>query len=450
MIENIPPGALKIIKTLEEAGYEAYVVGGCVRDSLLGIEPHDWDICTNAKPEEIKQVFSDCKIIETGLKHGTVTVGIGDLLYEFYEVTTYRVDGEYSDHRRPDTVEFVSDLQQDLARRDFTINAMAFSPRDGLRDPFCGQLDLMNKTICCVGNPNDRFKEDALRIMRALRFSAHYGFAFETHTLDAMYGNMELLDFIAKERIKDELCKLLTGEHSGEILFLHPRIIEKIIPEIGPCIGFAQNNPYHIYDVYGHTAKAVGSYTGDDIIIKLALLLHDIGKPQCYTEDENGGHFKGHGKVSREIAEKVMDRLRFDNETKRNVLQLVEYHDSEFAPSKKTVRRFLNKIGEEQLRRLIEVRKADVNAHSMQTRAPLLRKAEEFNEILNEVIAEGDCFTVKDLHIDGNDIMNMGLTQGKEVGQILSWLLNEVIEGRLPNKHHDLKMAAEFKIYGIE
>ena len=289
---SIPKGAKAIILGLRYENHEAYVVGGCVRDSLLGREPKDWDICTSATPQEVKEHLNRCSVraIDTGLKHGTVTADMERA--GKYEITTFRIDGDYSDNRRPDSVTFTESIYQDLSRRDFTINAMAYNSA-GLIDPFHGVDDLKNGIIRCVGNPNDRFGEDALRILRALRFASVYGFSIEKDTAQAIHDNAWRLTNIAAERIHSELCKLLLGNGVLPVLLDYSDVIATIIPEMKPCIGFNQNNKYHQYTIYDHIAHAVSNYTGKDIAVKVALLLHDIGKPCCYTEDENGGHFHG-------------------------------------------------------------------------------------------------------------------------------------------------------------
>ena len=444
---NIPQGAQKIISVLQQNQYEAYVVGGCVRDSLLGKEPHDWDICTNALPAEVERSFSGYRIIETGIKHGTVTVLCDD---GAYEVTTYRTDGEYTDHRRPDHVEFVSCLQADLSRRDFTINAMAYNEESGLVDMFGGFSDLNAGIIRCVGSPDKRFQEDALRILRAIRFASAYGFAVDEYTSASIHKNANLLPYVARERIFVEICKTLAGQGSAEMLMAYKDVFSLIIPELKPCVGFDQNNPYHSFDVYDHIAHAVGAYTGTDNTVNLALLLHDIGKPLCYIENETGGHFPEHNKVSRDLAKSVLDSLKVDNQTRHDVLELVIFHDAEIKATQKSLRRWLNRIGETQLRRLFVVRRADIAAHSEKNKQKHLNECDAVEAVLEEVLEGEQCFALKDLHINGNDIMDLGLTQGREVGAILNWLLYEVIEGRLENRHHDLKMAAEHKIYGIE
>lgn len=308
---NIPSGAASILDNLHAAKQEAYVVGGCVRDSLLGREPNDWDICTSASPEAVKKLFSDHDVIDTGIKHGTVTVLEDGAAYE---VTTFRKDGNYSDGRHPDSVEFVSNVLEDLARRDFTINAMAYSVEDGLVDPYGGLRDLERKVISsCVGSPDERFTEDGLRLLRAIRFAANYGFIIADQTADSIHRNVALLKNVSVERITSELCKTLLGDGVLQVLLDYKDVFCAIVPELEPCVGFEQNNKFHQYTVYDHIAHAVAGYTGKDTTIKIALLLHDIGKPLCYTEDENGGHFYGHAPICAEIAEGVLRRMRFDN-----------------------------------------------------------------------------------------------------------------------------------------
>jgi len=440
---NIPDNVNVILDTLHDNGYEAYIVGGCVRDSLLGLQPKDWDICTSALPPQILEVFNDKRIIETCLKHGTVTIVLDD---EQYEITTYRTDGNYSDNRHPDSVTFVSNLKEDLARRDFTINAMAYNKQDGLIDYFNGYKDLKNGIISCVGDANERFNEDALRIMRALRFSSRYEIPIAESTQEAIHKNKDLLKNIAIERINSELCKLLLGYGGSYILANYKDVITTIIPELKPCIGFNQNNRYHEYDVYDHIRHAVYNYGGSDLVVIISLLLHDIGKPHCYTEDCNGGHFYGHGVVSHDIAEKVLDNLRFDNKTKHDVLELVLYHDSTIEPTPKTVRRWLNKIGEKQFLRLLDIREADMLAHSKDTQKSRLERNDKLRKILAEIIQSNQCFTIKDLAINGKDIIAMGVPEGKRIGEILNTVLNEVINETIVNER---KFLLDYVYYNL-
>lgn len=431
---DIPEGARYILRIFQNSFEDAYIVGGCVRDSLLGKTPHDWDICTSAKPGAVLALMAEhgIKTIETGLQHGTVTAVIGD---ESYEITTFRVDGEYSDNRRPDRVEFVGDVIDDLARRDFTINAMGYNETHGLVDPWNGSYDLHLGLIRCVRNPDDRFREDALRILRALRFASAYGFRIEEKTAAAIHRNKDLLKNISAERIQAELTKMLCGKGILDILLKYKDVMSVIIPELGPCIGFEQNNPYHIYDVYDHIAHAVSDCKGNDISIKMALLLHDIGKPECHTEDENGGHFYGHSIPSMRIAKAVMERLRFDNKTRDEVIDLVLYHDADIQPNIRSIRRWLNKVGPDMLRKLIQVRLADIGGQSKDNRASRADKCYTILEIAKEIIVQQQCFQIKDLAVNGNDILTLGVDPGPRVGEVLSWLLAQVLDEEVTNEH---------------
>lgn len=428
---NIPDNAKVILDVLKKNGYEAFVVGGCTRDAILGLAPHDWDICTSATPDQMLECFKDFRVIETGLKHGTITVMVD---VEPFEVTTYRIDGEYSDNRHPDEVIFVTDIKKDLSRRDITINAMAYNNEVGLVDFFNGYEDIQNKIIRCVGNPDDRFNEDALRIMRVLRFASTYGFTIDEKTDESLMKNKKLLHNIAVERINKELCRLLTGKGAEYILLNYKEIIGEIIPEIKPCFDFEQNNKHHIYDVYTHMIKALSYYKGDDFFVTLSLFLHDIGKPNVYFEDETGGHFHGHGSISHEIVKEILTRMRFDNETIKNVSELVLFHDSTVEPEKKHIRRWLNKIGEKQFRRLMDVRKCDVLAHSEINKEKNLKKVESILSVLDEVIEEESCFSIKDLAINGNDLIAAGIKQGPKTGEILNYLLEMVIDEKIKNE----------------
>lgn len=428
-----PRGADVLMLYLWLAGYDAYIVGGCVRDSLLGKIPHDWDICTNATPEEVIKVMHkyNLKTIETGIKHGTVTVVRND---QSFEVTTFRVEGEYSDNRRPDSVDFVADVIEDLSRRDFTINAMAYNEAEGLIDPWHGQDDLKLGIIRCVRNPDDRFREDALRIMRALRFASTYGFKIEEKTAAAIHKNKDLLVNISAERIQSELCKLLCGEGVLDILLEYRDVMAVIIPELGPCIGFNQNNPYHCYTVYDHIAHAVSNFKGTNISVKMALLLHDIGKPGCYSEDEKGGHFYGHSVPSAAIARDVVRRLRFDNQTADEIVDLVLYHDSDIYPGVRTVKRWLNRIGKDMLNKLMYVRMADIYAHSEKNRDERRDECLGVRLIAKKIVEEQQCFTIKDLAVNGNDILALGVETGPIVGRVLKHLLDLVLDGEARNE----------------
>lgn len=435
----VPDTAKDIISTLESSGFEAYVVGGCVRDSIMGINPHDWDICTSATPPQIIECFRTKRIIETGLKHGTVTI-IND--GDQYEVTTFRIDGEYSDNRHPDHVIFTTNIEEDLSRRDFSMNAMAYNDRIGLVDPFGGSRAINNREIVCVGNPDDRFNEDGLRIMRALRFASMYDFNIDDETSNSIHNYRHLLYNISVERIQSELSRMLLGKNILGILLEYKDVISVIIPELIPCIGFKQNNPYHQYTVYDHIAHAVDNYHGNELVVKLALLLHDIGKPQCYTEDERGGHFHGHGVPSHDIADNVMQRLRFDNKTRHAVTDLVLYHDSVIEPTPKTVRRWLNKIGKDLFSQLLDIRMADIKAHAEGTQESRIERCNALRMIMNDIIAQEQCFSLKNMNVNGDDIISIGVPEGKEVGRILKLLLDEVISGTLENDREVLLSRA--------
>jgi tRNA nucleotidyltransferase (CCA-adding enzyme) len=413
---------------LEKAGYEAYAVGGCVRDILLGKTPKDWDICTSALPEQAMQVFAGHHIIETGLQHGTITI---ILEHEPFEITTYRVDGKYTGNRRPEKVKFVNVLKRDLARRDFTVNAMAYNPGTEIVDYYGGQQDLANKKIKCVGNPNKRFQEDALRIIRALRFAAALGFEVEENTALAMQENRKLLNYISAERIAAELNKLLLGNNIRELLLEHFGVLSEVIPELKPAKGFEQNNPYHCYDVLNHILYSVEN-APKDVVIRLSMLLHDIGKPKCYSEAGGVGHFYGHPQESADTAKNILSRLKYDNDTIKAVTQLVLYHDSEIN-CKQHIKRWLNKIGENLFRQLIEVKKADALAKAEHVRQNELHELNSLLILLDEIIAEQQCFCLKDLAVNGSDLIGAGVPQGAKIGVILNKLLDMVIEDKAMN-----------------
>lgn len=437
---KLPIDVETILEQLEYYGYEAYVVGGCVRDTIMGLIPHDWDICTSATPQQIKEVFEKYIVIETGLKHGTVTLMMTQTPYE---ITTYRIDGNYSDNRRPDNVEYTTNLIEDLNRRDFTINSMAYNPRIGLIDPFNGQLDIINKEIRCVGNPLDRFNEDALRILRAWRFECQFGFSIELDTLKAMYCCLSLLDNISVERIREEFIKSLSNI-SGFVISVkqHGNFLNYIIPEF-KRLRFNQQNQYHIYPVDIHTWNALLNYKENDLITKMALLFHDIGKPQCYSEDENRiGHFYKHAIVGAEITDNILKRLKFDNKTREDVVELVSYHDAEIVASNKHIKRWLNKIGEMQFRRLLDMKEADIKAQNLE----YINRVDEIfktRELLDNILDEKQCFTMKDLVINGEDLMNIGYKQGKVLGSALKGLLECVIVDEVENSREELLNLAK-------
>lgn len=429
----IPAGAKEILERLEHVGHEAYLVGGCVRDYLMGCAPHDWDICTSATPEEVLECFKDYDVIETGLKHGTVTVMCSD---GAYEVTTFRVDGKYIDGRHPEEVKFVTNLTEDLARRDFTINAIAMDVDGNLYDPFGGIADIHHRIIRCVGCPVDRFREDGLRILRALRFASVLGFTIDFDTWNAIHLCRTMLTKISAERIMSELCKLLAGENVGNILRAYTDVIEVIIPEIKPCVGFKQNNYYHIRDVWEHMIDTVERAPKE---IRLVMMLHDIAKPNCYTEDERGGHFYAHPKFSAIMADDILRRLKFDNATRESTIDLILYHDAELVARRGAVKRWLNRIGKNQFFRLLDIQKADAESHTPGTQDKKLATLVEVRELAVKILEEGQCFTIKDLAINGFDVMQIKkLYSGPEVGAILKYALELVINDQLPNTREAL------------
>ena len=438
---NIPADANELIHTLQNNGHSAYIVGGCVRDSILGRTPHDWDICTSATPSEMLEIFKDKKIIETGLQHGTVTVIVNG---EPYEITTYRIDGIYSDNRRPDTVTFTDKLVEDLRRRDFTINAMAYNDEEGLIDPFNGMEDIKYKKINCVGFAEDRFGEDALRILRAIRFAAQLEFTIMPGTDWEIHKQYKNLENISIERINSEFCKIVSSDDFCVELLLYKDVFSLFIPELKDMFDFPQNNPWHIWDVFGHTIHAVEYCDSDDLVVRLAVFFHDFGKPHSYQDGEDGiRHFKGHGKVSADMTDSIMKRLRFDNETRNNVVELVYYHDATFEVGKKYVKRWLNKIGEKQFRRLLQVKKADNKAQNLEFSSDRIKELSEIEILIDEVLQEDECFSLKDLAVNGKDLIGIGYKTGKELGNTLNKLLQLVIDGDCPNEKEKLLQEAE-------
>ena len=438
---QLPVHVSELISRLKSAGFSAYVVGGCVRDSLLGLEPHDWDICTSALPEQMLNVFRGLHTVETGLKHGTLTVVLDHVPYE---ITTYRVDGNYTDHRHPDSVLFVDDLTKDLARRDFTVNAMAYAPESGLQDPFEGQKDLSAKLIRCVGVPEQRFEEDALRVLRALRFASVYDFAIEPATSSALRKKAPDLKLVAGERIREELLKLLCGKAAGRILREYPEVLAEIVPEIRPMIGYDQQNHHHSFDLWEHTVRGLEGVPAEPVF-RLTMLLHDTGKPIVRTTDEKGeGHYFGHPKVSEQIARRTADALHLDNAFRDRLCKLVLYHDiplrtqdGEINTDRSFLLRRLNKFGEADLRALFLIHCADRTATGYSTPEREQSRLRERMAALDALLAEQPCFTLKDLAINGRDLTAGGL-KGKAVGEALQKLLEAVMDGNVPNEKEAL------------
>ncbi len=417
-------------RLLEQSGFKAYAVGGCVRDSLMGKTPDDWDMTTSSTPEQTMEVFKDFRVIPTGLKHGTVTVIIDG---NHIEITTMRVDGEYHDNRRPESVCFTTEIEQDLSRRDFTVNAMAYNHTDGLVDIFGGQEDLKKKTIRCVGNPDKRFNEDALRIIRALRFASVLNFGIDKDTSDSIIKNVSLLNNVAKERIRVELVKLLRGTAVERILTDYKEIIFNIIPELRTLDGFRQDTPYHIYDVWTHTVKVVANVKNTQEL-RVAALLHDIAKPDCFTTDEKGiAHFKGHPELSAERAREILKSLRFSNAFIETVYNIILLHDMYPDGNRKTVARFCSKYSPDIIRLTLELMRGDTAGKNPEFAEEQFDSYSLAEKQIDEIIETNLCLKVSDLDINGEDLKAEGFS-GKEIGVVLNTLLEIVIEEKIINK----------------
>ncbi len=433
---SIPPAPAGLLRRLEEAGYEAYVVGGCVRDSLRGASPDDWDICTSARPEQTAACFSHERVVPTGVDHGTVTVvldGVG------YEITTFRTEGGYADHRHPDRVEFVASVTDDLSRRDFTVNAMAYHPQRGLRDPFGGREDLSRRTIRCVGCPEERFEEDALRILRALRFASQLDFSLEEETARAVRAMAPALCTLPGERVGSELKKLLCGPGAGRVLMDFWPVFGCMIPDLRPLEGAPQDNPHHCYNMDRHTAEAVG-FAPPVPAVRLCMLFHDIAKPRCRTTDAHGvGHYKGHPARSAEMAEHWLKALRFDRATIDRVCLLIRYHDERFDPGTVGVKQMLGLLGPQALEQLLWVQRADTLAKGNgRGAAAAIRRIDAALAERERILREGECYSLAGLAVSGGDLLRAGLRSGPGVGRCLHRLLDQVIAGVLPNQKEAL------------
>lgn len=424
MVIQLPEKVKYIIDTLMEAGYEAYAVGGCIRDSILGRKPGDWDITTSAKPMQVKELFS--RTIDTGIQHGTVTVMMNG---EGFEVTTYRVDGEYEDGRHPKEVVFTASLLEDLKRRDFTINAMAYNEKDGLVDAFSGIEDLEKKVIRCVGNPKERFEEDALRMMRAVRFAAQLGFSIEEETKGAITELAQNLAKVSAERIQVELVKLLVSNHPEEFLTFYETGLTRIfLPEFDAMMDTPQNNKHHCYNVGKHTIEALKNSSSDKII-RLTMLLHDVAKPVCKSMDEQGiYHFSGHPAKGAEIAKEILKRLKFDNDTIRRVTTLIKWHDDMPPLEPRAIRRAIFRTGLEQYPALFAVKRADTMGKNQYQRAEKLAYIEGYQKLYEEILEKQQCLTLKDLAVTGKDLIEAGMKPGKELGEVLERMLDYVLE----------------------
>lgn len=425
---HIPTGARKIIARLEQHGYEAYIVGGCVRDSLMGKRPSDWDICTSARAEEMMALFEDKRVIPTGIQHGTLTILAED---GAYEVTTFRIDGEYLDHRHPKSVAFTRELAEDLSRRDFTINAMAWHPERGLIDLFGGVEDLRDRLVRAVGDPVQRFNEDGLRMLRMVRFATVLDFDYDPATYDAVRKQGHLLQYISKERIQVELNKILLAAHPARGLEdLYPLgMYPYIIPLMCHTVGFAQRGGHHFLDVFEHSLLAVG-VIAPELVLRLTMLLHDIGKPFVWDSSESLSYdrFDDHAAVSAKLAGKILRDLKYDNATRKDVVELIAHHNDILLPDPVNVRRALARLGEVQTRRLVQVKVADLIAHDLAgEREKILTLFAEISDVIDEVVARGDCTSVKALAIGGQDMMALGLS-GRAIGQMLNAALELVLE----------------------
>ena len=439
MTMDMPKNVDTAINLLQSAGFEAYAVGGCVRDSLLGKTPNDWDITTSAKPENMKSVFADFHCIDTGIKHGTVTVVIDG---EPLEITTFRLDGEYEDNRHPKSVTFTADLGADLGRRDFTVNAMAYSKMTGTVDLFGGQNDLKNKIIRCVGDPDRRFNEDALRILRALRFASALDFEIEEKTAQSLLKNRALLGNISEERIAKELLKLVCGKGAKRILTDFAPVLFEILPELQPIYKNSHDNPHHCYDIYEHTLIAVESIDPEPTL-RFAMLLHDCGKPAVKKFDENGvAHFYGHQRISAEISAQILARLKVSNKFRDEILFLVSNHDRwELYENTEKMPRYLSKLGLDGVLKLIKVMCADVLAQSPEYRYRLDQIADA-EEIAKNLAVQKPCLSLRELQINGRTLMDIGIPQGRKLGAVLAQLLDEVIDGVTKNTQEALTTRA--------
>ena len=438
-----PEPVLAVMRELHTAGYEAHIVGGCVRDALLGREPHDWDMTTNATPDQMKAAVH-FRSVDTGLKHGTVTFLVEG---EPIETTTYRTDGEYSDGRHPDSIAFARTLEDDLARRDFTVNAMAWSPETGIADFFGGRNDLDAHLLRCVGDARKRFSEDGLRIMRGLRFAATYGFAIEESTASAIHEKKGMLEAVSRERICVELMKMMEapdGRHLAEILDEFADVVFQVIPELEASYGFDQENPHHDRDLWTHLLDTMAAVEAKPEL-RLAALLHDIGKPAVKTKDADGiAHYLGHAETGAAMARKLMRRLKFPRKTIDEVDFLIAQHDNWPSATAKSARRFLARCGdEERARTLLALMKADRAAHAPQQGGKDADSLELFEDRLNEVLAENTAFAIRDLAIDGGDLIALGWHEGPELGDELARLFDLVIIGQVPNERAALLAAAQ-------
>ena len=431
----LPDYVARCLDALENWGYPAYVVGGCVRDACLGLTPQDFDLCTAALPEQTQAVFSGEKLVLSGVKHGTVgVVTEGGLV----EITTFRAEGTYRDSRRPEWVEFISSIDQDLARRDFTINAMAWSPRRGLADPFGGREDLRRRVLRTVGNPEKRFQEDALRILRGARFAVRFGLQVAPETAAAMRAQAPLMDHLARERVFEELCKLLPLVNAGDLARFAP-VLTQAIPELAPMVGFDQHSPHHVYDLYTHVAHVVAAVPGE-LTLRWAALLHDVGKVPTFTRDAAGrGHFYGHAQVGAELADGILRRLKAPAALREQAVTLIANHMTQLEPDARALHRQLGRLGWDTVQMLICLQEADMagkGTGALQDRG----RFSKLRACLAELKAQDACLKVKDLAVNGYDLLALGYS-GRQIGQALNALLRQVLDERLPNERQALLNA---------
>ncbi len=436
----LPDDAKKIIEILTQSSFSAYAVGGCVRDSIMNRDVSDYDITTSALPDQVEEVLekNGIKYFETGIKHGTITAVIN---HNPYEITTFRTDGKYFDNRHPESVNFVSDIKEDLSRRDFTVNAIAYNDIDGYVDLFRGREDIENRIIRTVGDSDKRFQEDALRIMRALRFASQLGFTIEENTEKAIFRNKELLKNIANERIYSEIIKILLGDNCEDVLLKYKDVIAVVIPELIPSFDFPQHNKWHLYDVYTHSVKSVAQTPKKDYM-RLAMLLHDIGKPHCRTTDENGDHFYAHARIGAEQAAIILKRLRVSNEILNKSVALIANHSDYLSHKKKTIKKRMKTLGEDLIFDFIDFQVADLKSHNPALAENEIIALEEIREITKEIIESNEVYSIKDLDINGFDLMNLGF-EGREISEVLEKLLEEVIANPEKNRKEILINIAE-------
>lgn len=430
-----PERVSRALSMLRRAGFRAVPVGGCVRDLLRGEPPHDWDIATAARPDEMKRIFAGERILETGLRHGTLTLLIGR---EPVEITSFRADGDYSDGRRPDEVRFTRSLEEDLSRRDFTINALCLGEDGAVIDLFGGREDLARGVIRCIGDPNRRFREDALRILRALRFSARFGFAIEEKTATALRRNLPRLKLLAAERVVSELEGLLCAPDPVRVLLGYPEAVCAVFPALAGCVGLAQPERYHCYDVYEHAVRASGAVS-PEFPLRLAALLHDVGKPACA---DGQGHFYGHDREGARLCREALAALRCSAALQQRVTRLVRLHHLPLSPERVRLRRLLARYGEAVLRDLLMMQRADAAAQAPALREERARELDRFESALNALLAERPAMSLKQLAVRGGDLLALGLPEGEQIGRTLRFLLHEVVEERLPNDREALLSAA--------